>query len=245
VRRTFLAAVLLAMRCFDLGAQTPTAADWMERGRSDLKRFFFTVAEVDFRSAIVLDPASASAYVGLTRALLGELPPNLHIAADVSGILPKAEAAARKANDLSPRNAEALCVLGIVNYKIALTLKDGDQRAARLNETKDDFTRALDVNPRLAQAYYRLGYMIHDQIGKPLIGAVMAAETAAMSMHPGLIQDGSARSSVRSQYSDSVEEAISYTERALAIDPGYDAAAQQRSELLKLRAILRENVSAQ
>jgi tetratricopeptide (TPR) repeat protein len=233
------------MRCFDLGAQTPTAADWMERGRSDLKRFFFTGAEPDFRQAIEMDNASASAYVGLARALLGELPPNLHIAADVRGNLPKAEAAARKAIYLAPRNAEALCVLGIVNYKIALTLKDGDQRAARLNEAKDDFTRALDVNPQLAEACYRLGYLIHNQIGKPLIGALMAAETAQMSIQPSLIQDGSARASVRSQYAEPVEQAISYTEHALAIDPGYDAAAKQYSELLKLRAILRDNVSAQ
>jgi tetratricopeptide (TPR) repeat protein len=215
----------------------------MERGRSDLKRFFFTHAEADFRSAIASDSRSANAYVGLTRALLGELPPNLRTAGDVRGILPKAEAAARKAITLAPRNAEALCVLGIVNYKIALTMKDADPHAARVNEAKNDFTLALIANPRLAEAYYRLGYMIHDQIAKPLIGALMVAETADMKMPVSLLPNQSGVLSVRTRYSELVEQAISYTEHALAIDPGYDEAAQQRSELLKLRAILRDNRS--
>lgn len=200
----------------------------MERGRSDLKRFFFTRAEADFRSAIASDSRSANAYVGLTRALLGELPPNLRTAGDVRGILPK-----------------ALCVLGIVNYKIARTVQDAAQRTARVDAAKRDFTRALSENPRSAEAYYRLGYMIHDQIAKPLIGALMVAETADMKMPVSLLPNQSGVLSVRTRYSELVEQAISYTEHALAIDPGYDEAAQQRSELLKLRAILRDNVSAQ
>ncbi len=188
---------------------------------------------------------SASAYVGLTRALLGELPPNLHIAADVRSILPQAEAAARKAIDLSPQNAEALCVLGIVNYKIALTLKDADQHAARANEAKDDFTLALAANPRSAEAYYRLGYIVYDQIAKPLIGALMAAETTDMKMPVSLLPQNSAFLSVRKQYWGLIEQAVSYTEDALAIDPGYDAAAQQYSKLSELRLLLRSNVSDQ
>src|SRR4051794_40912546 len=96
---------------------THQAADWIERGKVDLKRYFFIEAESSFRKAIALKEDSATVHLLLTRALIGQLPLNLTLVPDSQGILPKAEQSINRALELSPENAEALSVLGIVNSK--------------------------------------------------------------------------------------------------------------------------------
>jgi len=134
-------------------AGSGNAAEWIRRGKADLDRSFFTEAESAFRKAITLQPNSGPAHLLLARALLGELPPNLTMFPDSQGVLPKAEQAANTAVELSPGNAEALCVAGIVSYKTALTLKDPQQKDQRMSQAKKTVEGALAADPRSVEAH--------------------------------------------------------------------------------------------
>jgi protein O-GlcNAc transferase len=231
------------MTALGLAGQTQpvprNAAEWIARGNADLDRYFFNDAETDFRKAIALDGGSAKVYVYLTRALLGQLAPNLHIFPDVQNLLPKAERAIQEALELSPSDAEATCVRGVVNYKIALTLKDPVERARRLDAARRDYSRALELDAGLAEAHYELGDMVLDQVMMP----IMAARTLSgvKPGQPGPIADAKISDAVRMKYGASVEDALTHTERALQIKPDWEPAVNQMAGLLLTRAILREN----
>jgi Tfp pilus assembly protein PilF/TolB-like protein len=99
----------------------------VERGRELLNQGFTAEAEKHFREAIVLDPTSAAAHLGMARMLAGEKPAD-------------ARAEARSAIILQP-SAEAYLVLA------QLDLNDNNAEAAR-----DDIEHALQLEPANAAA---------------------------------------------------------------------------------------------
>jgi len=62
-------------------------------------------------------------------------------------------------------------VTGIVNYKIATTLRDPRKKARRLNQANDAFKRAPAVKPNSLEAHYELARMFSDQAGDAVIQA--------------------------------------------------------------------------
>jgi len=65
----------------------------IEHGKRDLSRFDFSNAEKILQKAVNLDPTSATAHRLLAQALIGQLPPSLHLFPDTSHLLLKAEIA--------------------------------------------------------------------------------------------------------------------------------------------------------
>ena len=118
-------------------ALDPTLADafW---ARGHMRTFVFppdwTGAETDLERALVLDPISISARIGLSY-LLG-----------LEGRMPKALAEIKKAIDLDPLSGMAWQTLGWELYF------DGDLEGAR-----KALTRAIDINPEDALSHYFLG----------------------------------------------------------------------------------------
>jgi tetratricopeptide (TPR) repeat protein len=224
-------------------AQTDSgkAAEWIERGNADLDRYFFTNAEADFRKAIALQPDSGPAHLLLARALLGELPANLKMFGDIQGILPKAEQAANTAVELSPANAEALCVAGIVNYKTALTLKDPAQRDQRMSQAQKTFERALAADPRSVEAHTELARMIVDPALEAATGARISSGMRIGQGGP--IGNVELRHLLRTRYQAPLEDAMSHAKRALEIDPRYEPAMHQMAGLALLRASFLDNDS--
>jgi tetratricopeptide (TPR) repeat protein len=107
---------------------------WTERGRVALAEYRYHDAAEAFQKVIAISPDLAAAHAQLARALLGEAPPNPLLFPDTNGFLPKAEAEARKAVDLSPADPEALSTLASVDHKLADSTRDPAEKSVRLAE---------------------------------------------------------------------------------------------------------------
>jgi tetratricopeptide (TPR) repeat protein len=241
VKRPYLAMII---GCGVLGAHAQvrtephTAAEWMERGKVELKRAYYRDAESAFRKAIALTPDSASAHVLLARALIGELLPNLGMFPDTDGILPKAEQAVNRALELSPENLEALCVSGIVNYKTAQSSRDPRQQAQHLNRARAAFDRALLLNPRSLEAHFELARMESDTALNALIQAQLRS---GKPVKQGPLADPELRHLLQRRYSAAIEDALAHTRTVLDIDPGYERAFGQMAGLFMARAQLQDD----
>ena len=102
-------------------------AVWIAQGQRDLDRFDFRNAQQSLHRALSLDPKSATAHQLLARALVGQVPPNLHLFADSEGLLAKAEIESKKAVELSPTDAPSWCILGMVEHRLADAAPDERQ----------------------------------------------------------------------------------------------------------------------
>jgi adenylate cyclase len=96
--------------------------------------------------AVKADPESAEAYAALARTYADAAETFLSSAI----AMPKAQAAALKALELDPSNAEALTVLGVVKFEY-----DFDWEGA-----EREFQRAIAANPRYAEAHHHYGYFL-------------------------------------------------------------------------------------
>jgi hypothetical protein len=219
--------------------QSRTAEEWIEQGKTELARYSHRDAEAAFRQAIALNPDSAQANVLLARALIGQLPLNLMLFPDSEGILPKAEQAANRAVELAPSNPEALCVAGIVNYKIGLTLKEPRMKAQRLTEALKSFQRALSADSRFLEAHLELAHMAVDQSALALMSAYAKSNKQITS--PAPLADAELRRLLRARYSQTIQEGMSHASSALEIDPKSEPAMHYMMGLLTVRAALQDN----
>jgi tetratricopeptide (TPR) repeat protein len=173
----------------------------------------------------------------LGRCLENCLP--LRLFPDVQGVLPKAEQAANRAVELSPGNAEALCVAGIVSYKTAFTLKDPQQKRRRLSQARKAFERALAADPRSVEAHTELARMAFDNAFEVVLGArVLSGMKVGQG---GPIGNADLRQSLRTKYQASLEDGMSHARLALQIDPSFGPAMKQLGGLILLRANFRDN----
>ncbi len=212
----------------------------MERGRVDLNRSDFKDADLAFRNAIAVDPSSAAGYIFLTRALIGELPPNLRLFPDSEGLLPKAEQSAKKAVALAPTNAAALYLLGKVEYKLGEASKNPALQAKYWIEANANIRRALELDPNSFEANYEWGSMIFNRIWTPLL--VARTQSGVKPGKAGRIEDPALRKSLRIGYEASIDDALSHTQRALDGTTHFPMAMRQMSALLRLRAMLQDDV---
>jgi len=228
--------------CPTIHCQTQTApssaAAFIQQGKADMERGLYAQAEFEFRKATLLEPESPQAYLLLARALLGELPPNLKVLPDVQGVLPKAEEAINRAVALSPENAEAVCVQGIVSYKTALTLKVPEQKSQRMDQARTLFERALAADPKLAEAHVELARMAVDEAMDVILGARLASTMKIGQSGP--IADMILRRSLRAKYEPSIEYGLTHAREALNLNARYGQAMSQMAALILLRANLRE-----
>jgi tetratricopeptide (TPR) repeat protein len=241
-----LACTLFCGMCLPACGQTQTdlhsAADWIERGKAELGRYFFSDAESAFRKAILLEPDSAEAHLLLARALLGNLPPNLMLFPDSEGLLPKAEQAANRAVELAPDSAEALCVAGLVSFRTAKPLKDPQQRGRWIAKAQQSFSRALAADPRSVEAHVELAHIVIEDALGALLGARFASGMKVGQMGP--IANVHLRHALRAKYSKPLEEAIAHAQRALETDPKADSAMKQMAGAFLVRADLGDTDSA-
>lgn len=247
--RTGVSACVVALSAFWLvpqnagqtPAQTRESVTWIERGKANLDRSLYKNAETAFSNSIALDPSSAQAHWLLARALLGQLALNLRLFPDTEGLLPRAEAEANKALELSPADVNALCVLGLVKRKLAVNTKDPREKAMRLYQGKVAFDRALEIDPRSVEAHHELAQMVIELAMMPVLEArVQSDKTLA---RPGPIGDAELRRGLQKKYQRSIDDAMSHERQALAVNPSFAPAMSGMSALLLLRASLRDSDS--
>jgi len=129
-------------------------------------------AVVLFEKAISKDPAFVRAYAGLAHALCG-----LAVGyEDFTASIGKAEAVARKAQELGPYSAEANLAMAYVH-----TFMD------KFDEVISEAEKAIGINPNLSEAYRSLGW-INSSMGKLEAGVrdlQRAYELDPLSFRPG------------------------------------------------------------
>jgi TolB-like protein/Flp pilus assembly protein TadD len=163
-----------------------------------------------FRAAIEVDPAYALAYTGLADcfALEGSMeygiaPPN--------EAMPKARAAATKALEIDPEQAEAHASLGLVLWEYDW----------KRNDAERELRRAIELSPGYATAHQWLAEMLAEQ-GRPEEAwrEIQRAQeldplSLAIATDLGLL----------SYYQRDYEAAVTYLRAALAMDPNFHQAS--------------------
>jgi tetratricopeptide (TPR) repeat protein len=102
-------------------------------------------AENAYRTALQLEPSSALTHIALSYVLTQPLP-----VANLSDRYAEAEKLARRATELSPRNALALDQLGVAM----------EMRGEMGSETENAYRKALALDPSFAPAYAHLGRVL-------------------------------------------------------------------------------------
>jgi tetratricopeptide (TPR) repeat protein len=163
-----------------------------------------------FRAAIELDPSYALAYTGLADcfALEGSMeygiaPPN--------DAMPKARAAATKALELDPEQAEAHASLGLVLWEYDW----------KRNDAERELRRAIELSPGYATAHQWLAELLAEQgRAEEASRAIQRAQeldplSLAIATDLGLL----------SYYQRDYEAAAQYLRAALAMDPNFHQAS--------------------
>ena len=227
--------LLLASIC---AAQVKTSTAFIEDGKRKLDNGQFVAAADALREAAELDPHSAVAYELLARALAGQASYNLRLLPDVNGVLPKAEAAAKKAVELAPLAASGWCALGLVDHKRADAARDVQTRVAELNAADKAFKKALSINAESFEAHYELGKMALDTAMEPLLAA--RYRSGVPFGKPGRIQDPEILKSMQERYGVQVRDGIEQMQHALTINPNSWNAMHQMAGLLNERSLIED-----
>jgi TonB family protein len=212
---------------------------WTERGRVALAEYRYHDAAEAFQKVIAISPDLAAAHAQLARALLGEAPPNPLLFPDTNGFLPKAEAEARKAVDLSPADPEALSTLASVDHKLADSTRDPAERSVRLAEVTSLWNKILAADPRSAQAHSELARIAVERVAPAIIMA--RAQSGMAFQDKARLRDPALRRSLRSNHGHTIADAILHAQKALDIDPAYVPAMHAMSTLLLMRANLSDS----
>jgi DNA-binding winged helix-turn-helix (wHTH) protein/TolB-like protein/Tfp pilus assembly protein PilF len=157
-----------------------------------------------FQEAVALDPTYTQAYVGVadSYALLGlfnAMPPNV--------AFPKARAAASKALEMNPEQADAHATLGFVKFYY-----DWDGLAA-----EDEFRHALRNSPNYAMAHT---WYAEDLAAMGRFAEAGAEARLAQESDPVSLTVGTASGMVMSLAGQN-DEAIAAFKKAVEIDPNY------------------------
>jgi TolB-like protein/cytochrome c-type biogenesis protein CcmH/NrfG len=160
-----------------------------------------------FEKAVELDPEFALAYVGLADAyaLLGS-----YGALDTETVLAQAEPALEHAMDLDDQLAEAYTTLA------SLSLLKGE-----LDESKDAFQRAIQLNPNYAPAYLRYGMLMKRGFGN--VESALELHQTALGLDP---MSTAINMAVVEDYHElgKFEKVRERCERIIEIDPDYPRA---------------------
>jgi DNA-binding winged helix-turn-helix (wHTH) protein/TolB-like protein/tetratricopeptide (TPR) repeat protein len=163
-----------------------------------------------FHAAIELDPSYALAYTGLADcfALEGSMeygiaPPN--------DAMPKARAAATKALEIDPEQAEAHASLGLVLWEYDW----------KRNDAERELRRAIELRPGYATAHQWLAELLAEQgRAEEALREIQRAQeldplSLAIATDLGLL----------SYYQRDFEKAVTYLRAALAMDPNFHQAS--------------------
>ena len=212
---------------------------WTERGRVALAEYRYHDSTAAFQKVIASSPDLAAAHALLARSLLGEAPLNPLLIPDTNGFLPKAEAEARRALDLSPDDPEALSAMASVQCKLANSTRDAAERSNRLARAISLWKKVPDTEPRSAEAHTELARIAIEQVGWPII---MARTRSGMAIgERGRVRDEALRRGLQEQYGHAIDEAILHARTALELNPTYVPAMHAMSGVLVTRANLSDS----
>lgn len=234
------ALALLASGCEKLRAR-----DHLNKGVAAFKGAKFADAAEHFRQAVELDPEFATPRLYLATAYMqqyipgAESPENLEMAR-------KANEEFLKVLEADPGNKLAIESLASLRYTQAQGLTDLSAKLAKLDEAREWYEKLVQVDPQSKAGWYSLAVITWL---KWYPEYKQARDKMGMKPEePGPLKDKKVKEELKAKWLDSLNKAIGYLEKALAIDNEYDDAMAYMNLLIRQKADLadtKEETAAQ
>ena len=224
--------VLLGTGCDKLRSR-----DRLNKGVQAYKSARYQEAIDNFKTAIDLDPTNPNARLYLATAYMTQWIPG----ADSPENRQLAEQARKEFKDVlsrDPNDKVALASLASLAFNEAGPLQ-GDEKQAKLDESRDWNLKLIKADPQDKEAYYSLGVIAWSQwypaLGKARVELGMKPED------PGPIKDKKVKQELKDKYSATIQQGIDNLQKALEIDPEYDDAMAYMNLLVRERADLADS----
>ncbi len=171
-----------------------------------------------FEKAIQMDPQSINPRLYLATSYASMYRPGATDAANLEWIH-KAETEYLKVLELNPEEENALRSLAGLAYERAEGIRDPAEKREQLKRAAGWYEQAGEALPKDKGAFYMVGVIAWEQC-EP---AIRAARTAA-GMGPatqGMIPDAGARTKLRAECGDTLEDGVAKLKHAVELDPSY------------------------
>lgn len=234
---TALCAGLLTL---SMGCSTLRSRDEMNQGVQAYKNMHYAEAVNHFKQAVELDPNSANARSYLAMSYMVQWVPGSEAPDNVKN-LQAARKTFQDVLDKDPKNSLALASMASMAYNEA-TAGSPDQKKAALQEAMKWNRRAIEVDPKDAEAYYFLGVIDWSQAFPAIMTARVGIHMAADQ--PGPIKDEKLRAELKEEWGPVIEDGLADLRKCLAIDPENEDAMTYVNLLLRRKADLEDTPEA-
>jgi tetratricopeptide (TPR) repeat protein len=206
----------------------------MNHGVQAYKNMHYAEAVNHFKQAVELDPNSANARSYLAMSYMVQWVPGSEAPDNVKN-LQAARGTFQEVLDKDPKNSLALASMASMAYNEA-TAGTPDQKKAALQEAMKWNRRAIEVDPKDAEAYYFLGVIDWSQAYPAIITA-----RAGIKMpldQPGPIKDAKVRAELKDKWEPVIDDGLADLKKCLAIDNENEDAMTYVNLLLRRKADL-------
>lgn len=225
---------------FSTGCEKLKSRDEMNRGVQAYKNAHYVDAVNHFRSAVSLDPTNQNAQLYLATSYMTQWVPG----AD-SPENNRAEKAAKqefqKVLQKDPQNKIALASLASMAYSEA-GFGSPEEKAKALEEARSWNLKRIEADPKDAEAYYSLGVIAWAQ-AYPNI----QTERVKINMKPddpGPIKNEKVRAELQQKYGKTIDDGLTYLQKAIEIDKENDDAMTYLNLLLRKKADIEDTPDA-
>ena len=217
-------ALVLLLAAAGLAAQD--SRDLVNRGVAAFKSGRYAEAVAEFQKAVDADPSFATARLYLATALMQQYVPGA-ASPENEALWQRADGEFRRVLDLDPHNKTAMASIASLNLN-----------AKKWDEARNWYKSVISADPKDAQAYYSLGFIVWAQWYPEYAQARTAAGLAQAT--PGPIPDPAARAALRAKWWPALDDGIWNLNQALALAPQYADAMAYLNLLIRERADLRD-----
>jgi len=228
------AALAVAMVLAGTGCTYLKSRDQLTKGMANYRNAKYGDAVENFKQAIALDPKWTVPRLYLATSYMiqwipgAESPENLEFAKN-------AQQEFLKVLDQDPKEKTALASLAMIAYNEAAPLPL-EQKLIKYDEAAKWQRRRIEVDPNEKEAYYSLGVIAY---AKWVPVLMTARSNLRMKIEdPGPLKDKKVRDDLKAQYGPIVDEGMRNLQKAIEIDPEYEAAMIYLNILIRQRADL-------
>ena len=215
-----------------------TATEWIQQGVEAYKAAQYDEAIDSFKQAVIGEPKSLRAHLYLATAYLADLYTTGSRSDDKTR---RAQQEFASVLELDPNNLAALSSLMTLSLQQA-NAAGAVEKPRLLEDSREWCTKVLAVDPKNKEAHYTIGVIQWSKFYPAYQAA--RARLGLKAEDPGPFKDAKLRVALRNEWGLTLQDAIDHFERALDLDPHYDAAMTYMNLVIRQRADLADNAYA-